>query len=112
MTTVRDESNPTPSYRMTRRELLVASAGVTAGALLASAPAVVLAQSAAPVVPAGSDIKIGVLSAFTGVFSGFGSMQRSGYLLALDQANNSAGGPLAWITSASICCCSLAGGVG
>lgn len=92
MTTARNGSDSAPSFRMTRRELLVASIGVSAGALLASAPAAVFAQSAPSTAPAGSVIRIGVLSAFTGVFSGFGSMQRSGYLLALDQANNTAGG--------------------
>lgn len=38
------------------------------------------------------EIKIGVLSAFTGVFSAFGEMQRSGYEMALEEFNGEVAG--------------------
>ncbi len=42
-------------------------------------------EPAAEVPAAGDPIKIGILSAFTGVFSAFGEMQRSGYEMALEE---------------------------
>jgi branched-chain amino acid transport system substrate-binding protein len=48
---------------------------------------------AAPAAPAASgEIKIGMISAFTGLFSGFGEMQKQGATLALEEANYTAGG--------------------
>jgi branched-chain amino acid transport system substrate-binding protein len=41
---------------------------------------------------AGGEIKIGMISAFTGVFSSFGEMQKQGAELALEEANYTAGG--------------------
>lgn len=54
----------------------------------------------APVVPAlttparaaDGEIKIGFISAFTGVFSSFGQMQKEGAILALEEVNYTAGG--------------------
>lgn len=52
------------------------------------------ADTAAPAAPAatGGEIKVGFISAFTGVFSGFGTMQKEGAVLALEEANYTAGG--------------------
>lgn len=51
---------------------------------------------AAPAEPAAEaevgEIKIGMISAFTGLFSGFGEMQKQGAVLALEEANYMAGG--------------------
>ena len=38
------------------------------------------------------DVKIGFISAFTGVFSSFGQQQKEGAVLALEEANYTAGG--------------------
>jgi len=40
----------------------------------------------------GGTVKVGFISAFTGVFSSFGKMQKEGAQLALEEANNTAGG--------------------
>lgn len=42
--------------------------------------------------PAGNQITIGILSAFTGVFSGFGEMQKEGAVLALEEVNYTVAG--------------------
>jgi branched-chain amino acid transport system substrate-binding protein len=69
-----------------------------------SAPAQPAAPTAAPAQPttpteaaaqpaaAGGEIKVGFISAFTGVFSSFGKMQKEGAELALEEANYTAGG--------------------
>ena len=41
---------------------------------------------------AGGEIKIGFISAFTGVFSSFGTMQKEGAVLALEEFNNEVAG--------------------
>lgn len=119
MTSETNESDSTHAHRMTRRQLLHTSTGAVAIVLLAAcsapAPAASVSSTAAPTpgaaaastavakpaaaqaAPTGQaaatdEIKIGVLSAFTGVFSSFGIMQRAGYQLALDQASGTAGG--------------------
>lgn len=46
----------------------------------------------APPPAAGGEIKIGFISAFTGVFSSFGEMQKEGAVLALEEANYTSGG--------------------
>ncbi len=57
------------------------------------APAAAPAATEAPAAPAaGGEIKIGFISAFTGVFSSFGKMQKEGAELALEQAKYTAGG--------------------
>jgi branched-chain amino acid transport system substrate-binding protein len=51
------------------------------------------AATEAPAAPAeGGEIKIGFISAFTGVFSSFGTLQKEGAVLALEEANYEAGG--------------------
>ena len=45
-----------------------------------------------PVAEEVGEIKIGMISAFTGLFSGFGEMQKQGAVLALEEANYMAGG--------------------
>jgi branched-chain amino acid transport system substrate-binding protein len=62
---------------------------------VAPAPADAAAGAAtnAPAAPtAAGEIKIGFISAFTGIFSGFGEMQKQGAILALEEANYMAGG--------------------
>jgi len=57
------------------------------------APAAPAAATEAPAAPAaGGEIKVGFISAFTGIFSGFGEMQKQGAILALEEANYTAGG--------------------
>ena len=48
------------------------------------APAPAATEAPAPAEPAG-EVKIGFISAFTGVFSSFGSMQKEGAELALEE---------------------------
>lgn len=80
--------------------MLMSACGVPA---VAPAPAEPVAEQAAPAVaePAPAEpaavaeagkIKIGMISAFTGLFSGFGEMQKQGAVLALEEANYIAGG--------------------
>ena len=45
-----------------------------------------------PLHAAGKEIKLGFISAFTGVFSAFGMQQKEGAVLALEEANYTAGG--------------------
>jgi ABC-type sugar transport system substrate-binding protein len=45
-----------------------------------------------PVRAAEKEVKIGFISAFTGVFSSFGQQQKEGAVLALEEANYTAGG--------------------
>lgn len=91
---------------MTRKVFALVSILVVASVLLTacSAPAVAPASTepaatAAPAQPAtsaapatSSEIKIGMISAFTGLFSSFGEMQKQGAVLALEEANYTAGG--------------------
>jgi branched-chain amino acid transport system substrate-binding protein len=49
-------------------------------------------QTEATETAAGGEIKIGFISAFTGVFSSFGEMQKQGAILALEEVNYVAGG--------------------
>jgi branched-chain amino acid transport system substrate-binding protein len=53
--------------------------------LLAVGGAAVLSAVALAASPQGGTIKIGMLSAFTGVFSGFGQLQKEGAVLALEE---------------------------
>ena len=62
------------------------AAAVEEAASAAEAPA----EEAAPA--EAGEIKIGMISAFTGIFSGFGEMQKQGAVLALEEANYMAGG--------------------
>ncbi len=55
------------------------------------APAAVEQPTTAPAAT-GGEIKIGFISAFTGVFSSFGENQKAGAVLALEEANYTAGG--------------------
>jgi branched-chain amino acid transport system substrate-binding protein len=72
--------------------MLLSACGVPA---VAPAPTEPVTEQVAPVEPAAADageIKIGMISAFTGLFSGFGEMQKQGAVLALEEANYMAGG--------------------
>ncbi len=70
--------------------VMVLSMLLTACGAPAAAPAPTEAPAAAPA--AAGEIKIGFISAFTGIFSGFGEMQKQGAILALEEANYMAGG--------------------
>lgn len=73
---------------MMRKVFAVLSGLVILSLVLAScAPAATPAPSEGQPEGAEEPIKIGILSAFTGVFAGFGEMQRAGYVLALEEYN-------------------------
>ncbi|MCC7448804.1 MAG: ABC transporter substrate-binding protein [Anaerolineae bacterium] len=60
--------------------------------VLAATIAAAVAPVAIPARAQDGEIKIGFISAFTGVFSSFGKMQKEGAVLALEEANYMAGG--------------------
>lgn len=73
--------------------VMVISMMLTACGAPAVAPAPTDAPAAATAAPAATgEIKVGFISAFTGIFSGFGEMQKQGAILALEEANYTAGG--------------------
>jgi branched-chain amino acid transport system substrate-binding protein len=75
--------------------MLLSACGAPAVAPAPTEPAAAAAptKAAATDAPAaGGEIKIGMISAFTGLFSGFGEMQKQGAVLALEEANYMAGG--------------------
>lgn len=80
---------------MARKAFAIVSLLTVLSLLMAScAPAATPAPAATEVptaAPAG-EIKIGIVSVFTGVFAAFGEMQRSGYLLALEEYNYTVAG--------------------
>lgn len=51
-----------------------------------------LLSGTARAAPAPGEVKVGMLSAFTGVFSGFGQLQKEGAVLALEEVGYTAGG--------------------
>jgi len=55
--------------------------------VLAATIAAAVAPVAIPARAQGGEIKVGFISAFTGVFSSFGKMQKEGAVLALEEAN-------------------------
>ena len=67
-----------------------ATAAPATAAPATAAPATAAPATAAPATS--GEIKIGFISAFTGVFSSFGEQQKEGAVLALEQANYTAGG--------------------
>lgn len=83
---------------MTKKLYLIVAITIIAMLILsACGPAVAPAptEPAAVVEPVEEEvgeIKIGMISAFTGLFSGFGEMQKQGAVLALEEANYMAGG--------------------
>lgn len=80
---------------MIKRVFYVLSLLVVASMLVvACAPAAPAAVTQAPtaVPTAQGEVKVGFISAFTGVFSSFGKMQKEGAELALEEAKYSAGG--------------------
>lgn len=78
--------------------MLLAACATPAAPTQAPAPAATEAPAApaateAPAAPApAGEVKIGFISAFTGVFSSFGKMQKEGAELALEEFNYEAGG--------------------
>ncbi len=60
--------------------------------VLAATVAAAVAPVTMPARAQSGEIKIGFISAFTGVFSSFGKMQKEGAVLALEEANYTAGG--------------------
>lgn len=79
---------------MTKKPFAFASLLVVASFLLSAfvGPAGVPAIAKPAPESASGEIKVGFISAFTGVFSSFGEMQKQGAILALEEANYTAGG--------------------
>jgi branched-chain amino acid transport system substrate-binding protein len=78
---------------MTKKFVLICSALVIASLLLnACATATPTAVVETQPTKSTGEIKIGFISAFTGVFSSFGKMQKEGAELALEEFNYTAGG--------------------
>ncbi|MGQ9667983.1 MAG: ABC transporter substrate-binding protein, partial [Anaerolineae bacterium] len=80
---------------MARKAFAIVSLLTVLSLLMAScAPAATPAPAAteAPTAAPAGEIKIGIVSVFTGVFAAFGEMQRAGYLLALEEYNYTVAG--------------------